>query len=150
MIIKKLEEVYPQCESEGFFIPKNFVDIELIKSKRKQIGEDITFLKENVKEFEKKKGYPLLFRNYFDVVRGLIETLVLFDKVKISNHQCLNAYFCEKYDKEEWEFLETIRLKRNSNVYYGGAITEEDWKGNKIKFELIIKKLTDRIDKKLR
>ncbi|MEK6900641.1 MAG: hypothetical protein AABX05_05945, partial [Nanoarchaeota archaeon] len=62
------------------------------------------------------------------------------------------AYLCFKHQELEldWEFLETIRLKRNAINYRGQLLTYDDWKSLRLKFELHIKALKKEIETKLK
>ncbi|MBI2208138.1 hypothetical protein HYU50_01460, partial [Candidatus Woesearchaeota archaeon] len=83
---------------------------------------------------------------------GLIEAFLLFFKIAAENHQCKNAYICFKHPELElgWNFLETIRLKRNAINYRGQLLNYEDWIKFKLQFEMHINKLKTEIDKRLK
>jgi len=74
------------------------------------------------------------------------------NKIEAENHQCKNAYICFKHKELEfnWEFLETIRLKRNAINYRGYLLKYEDWNSLKLGFELHIKTLIDEINERLK
>jgi len=76
----------------------------------------------------------------------------LFDGIEANNHQCKNAYLCFKHSDLEldWEFLETIRLKRNAINYRGQLLKYDDWKIFKMEFELHINALKKEIEQKLK
>ncbi|MBU0627551.1 MAG: hypothetical protein KKC75_00025 [Nanoarchaeota archaeon] len=82
----------------------------------------------------------------------MIEAFLLFDKISEENHQCNNAYLCLKHPELEldWNFLETVRLKRNAINYRGQLLKYEDWKKLKLSFDLHINKLSREIEKKLK
>jgi len=54
-----------------------------------------------------------VYKLAYDSIHGMTQALILFDKVKIDNHQCLFAYLCEKHEELEfsWEFLRKYELK---------------------------------------
>ena len=84
-------------------------------------------------------GWSIIFRNYYDVLRQLVEAFIRFDKIKSLNHQCLFAYLCIKHPELElsWEFFEKIRTKRNGINYYGQPVSYNDFKV--IELQLIIR-----------
>lgn len=49
-----------------------------------------------------------------------------------------------------WEFLETIRLKRNAINYRGQLVKYETWKDLSLNFELHINKLKKEIERKIK
>ena len=49
----------------------------------------------------------------------------------------------------DWEFLETIRLKRNAINYRGQLLRYDDWKTFKLNFDLHIQALKKEIEEKL-
>ena len=69
-----------------------------------------------------------VYKLFYDALHELAEAFLHFDKVKIVNHRCLLAYFCEKNNEYSWEFFEKIRTKRNGIHYYGKPVRFEDWK----------------------
>ena len=81
----------------------------------------------------------------------MIEAYLLFEGISSDNHQCKTAYFCFKHKELDlnWEFLETIRLKRNAINYRGQLLKYVDWKTMKLNFELHINVLKKEIEKKI-
>lgn len=145
--MKTLKETFESCLSEGIIRKKDFIDIELAKSLLKSAEEDLEVSK------ELKEKYPsFLFRNKYEILRKLISAFLLFDKVKINNHQCLNAYVCNEHPELElnWELLEEFRILRNQISYEGREITLKTWKEYKLTFKLyinlFIKKINDKIN----
>lgn len=149
--IDNLEDTFDSCVIKGLIKEKHEIDYELIKSLKKIAVSGINFIKEKSKDISKSsKDWTFVFRDYYESLRCLIEAYLLFDKIKVDNHQCKNAYVCYKHPelKLDWEFLETIRLKRNFINYRGQLINYEDWKKFELQFELHIKILIEAIDKK--
>jgi hypothetical protein len=93
-----------------------------------------------------------VFRDYYEALRSLMEAYLLFDRIASDNHQCMNAYICANHPELalDWEFIETIRLKRNRINYRGQLITYDEWNGLKLKFELHIKDISKAIEEKLK
>ena len=150
--IDNLEKTYKLCMRTGAIKEKK-IDIELIKSLKSVAEKGLEFINSKSKDIPKDStDWTFVFRDYYESLRGLIEAYLLFDETSADNHQCKNAYICFKHSELEldWEFLETIRLKRNAINYRGQLLKYEDWKTFKIKFELHINMLKKEIEKKLR
>ncbi|HII15134.1 MAG TPA: hypothetical protein HA362_02375 [Nanoarchaeota archaeon] len=153
MDIDNIAETYKLCEATGKLRIMNVVDIELIKSKKMVSEMGLAFIKETSKGISKESpDWTFVFRDYYEALRGMIEAYLLFDRISSDNHQCMNAYICMKHPglALDWEFLETVRLKRNAINYRGQLITYEVWDSLKLKFELHIKAISKAIDEKLR
>ena len=149
--IDNLDKTHKLCVSTGR-IKEKYVDIELIKSLKIVAEKGLEFINRNLKEIPKDSTYwTFVFRDYYESLRGLMEAYLLFDGIEADNHQCKNAYICFKHPELEldWEFLETIRLKRNAINYRGQLLKYDDWKSFKLKFELHINALRKEIEKKL-
>ncbi len=75
----------------------------------------------------------------------------MFDGIEADSHQCKNAHICFKHPELEldWEFLETIRLKRNAINYRGQLLKYDDWSILKMKFELHINAIRRKLEEKL-
>ncbi len=150
--IDDLDKIYNKCITTGSINEKNVVDTELIKSLKDIAEQGLSFTKEKSKDIPKdSKNWTFVFRDYYETLRGLIESYLLFDKITAENHQCKNAYICSKHPELEldWNFLETARLKRNHINYRGQSLKYEDWSRLKINFDLHINKLKKEIEKRL-
>jgi len=149
--IDDLEKTYNLCISTGNIREKH-TDIELIKSLKIVALKGIEFINSRSKDIPKESNdWTFVFRDYYESLRGLIEAYLLFDGIEAENHQCKNAYICLKHPDLEldWEFLETIRLKRNAVNYRGQLLNYDDWKTLKLKFELHINALKKEIEEKI-
>lgn len=149
--IDNLDKTYKLCISTGS-IKEKVVDIELIKSLKIVAEKGLEFINSKSKDIPKDStDWTFVFRDHYESLRGLIEAYLLFDGIEADNHQCKNVYICFKHPELEldWEFLETIRLKRNAINYRGQLLKYEDWKNLKLKFELHISALKKEIEKKL-
>lgn len=150
--IDKLEDTYKLCSSNGNFREKN-IDLELIKSLKGVAEKGLEFIQNKSKGISKNSiDWTFVFRDYYESLRTLIEAYLLFEKIEVESHQCKNAYICFKHPELEldWEFLETIRLKRNAINYRGQLLVYEDWNLFKIKFELHILILKKQLEEKLK
>ena len=133
-------------------IREKSVDIELIKSLTIIAEKGLAFINSTAKNISKDStDWTFVFRDHYEALRGLIEAYLLFDGIEADNHQCKNAYICFKHPELEldWEFLETIRLKRNAINYRGQLLHFDEWKLFQLKFELHINLLKKEIKRKL-
>jgi len=149
--IDDLDKTYKLCVTTGK-IKEKTVDIELIKSLKIVAEKGLEFINSKAKGIPKEStDWTFVFRDYYESLRGLIEAYLLFEGIEADNHQCKNAYICFKHKELElnWEFLETIRLKRNAVNYRGQLIKFEDWNSFKLNFELHINTLRTEIEKKI-
>src|SRR3989344_2819284 len=130
LTIDNLDKTYKLCASTGS-IKEKHADIELIKSLKIVAEKGLEFINSKAKDIPKNStDWTFVFRDNYEALRGLIEAYLLFDGLEADNHQCKNAYICFKHSELElnWEFLETIRLKRNAINYRGQLLIYEDWK----------------------
>lgn len=151
LTIDNLDKTYKLCMSTGSIKEKS-VDVELIKSLKIVAEKGLEFINSKSKDIPKDStDWTFVFRDHYESLRGLIEAYLLFEGIEADNHQCKNAYICFKHPELEfdWEFLETIRLKRNAINYRGQLLKHEDWKMLKLKFDLHINALKKEIEKKL-
>lgn len=149
--IDNLDETYRLCQCTGNIREKT-TDPELIKSLKLVAEEGLRFINSKSKDIPKgSTDWTFVFRDHYESLRGLIEAYLLFDRIEAEKHQCKNAYICHKHPELEldWEFLETIRIKRNSINYRGIMLKYDDWKTLKLKFELHISALKKEIENKL-
>ncbi len=150
--IDDLDKTYKLCISTGKFKEKT-PDTELIRSLKIVAEKGLEFIKNKSKDIPKDStDWTFVFRDYYESLRGLIEAYLLFEGIEADNHQCKNAHICFKHPELEldWKFLETIRLKRNAINYRGQLLKYDDWNIFKIKFELHINLLKNKIDEKLK
>lgn len=139
--IDDLGKTYSVCLANGMFKEKNTVDLELIKSLKDVAEKGLEFIKQKSNDIKKNStDWTFVFRDYYESLRGLIEAVLLFDRTEADSHQCKNAYICIKHPELEldWNFLETIRLKRNAINYRGRLLRYDDWSKLRIQFELHI------------
>ena len=151
LTIDSLDKTYKLGISTGSVKEKS-QDIELIKSLKIVAEKGLEFINSKSKDIPKDStDWTFVFRDHYESLRGLIEAYLLFEGIAVDNHQCKNAYICFKHPELEfdWEFLETIRLKRNAINYRGQLLNYDDWKTLKLKFELHISELKKEIEKKL-
>jgi hypothetical protein len=149
--IDNLEATYDSCIAKGLIKEKS-ADIELIKSLKAVSEDGLDFIRRKSTDIPKDStDWTFVFRDYYESLRGLIEAYLLFDGIAGDNHQCNNAYLCLKHPELEadWEFLETIRLKRNAVNYRGILLKYDDWRMFKLKFDLHISLMKKKVEEKL-
>ncbi len=150
--IDDLERTHEFCLRTGSIKEKS-PDRELIKSMRLVAERGLEFINNRIRDIPKDSpDWTFVFREHYESLRGLIEAFLLFDGIAAENHQCKNAYICTKHPELDlnWEFLETIRLKRNAINYRGQLLKYNDWKDLKLNFELHISALSKALDTKLK
>jgi len=150
--VDDLNKTYDKCIAFGNIKEKAVVDTELIMSIKNMAEMGISFIKKQSDNLEKNsEEWTFVFRDYYEALRNLIEAFLLFDKIDCNNHQCKNAYICLKHPEldMDWNFLETVRLKRNAINYKGQMLNYKDWNRFKLQFDLHIKMLKEEIEKKL-
>ncbi|MBI2665860.1 hypothetical protein HYX12_04530 [Candidatus Woesearchaeota archaeon] len=138
---KTFSEAYDSCLAEGYLRTKENVDIDKINSLLKNAeiylnSAQILINNINQKALEWMNVYTL---NY-EALRILTEALLRINRLESTNHQCLFAALCCKYQELEldWEIMETIRIKRHGINYYGESITYSDWKSIELQINLYI------------
>ncbi len=152
LTIDNLDATYEFCISTGSIKEKS-IDIEFIRSLKLVAEKGLEFINRKSADIPKDStDWTFVFRDHYESLRGLIEAYLLFDGIAADNHQCKNAYLCFKHSSldVDWEFLETIRLKRNAINYRGQLLKYDDWKSFKLKFELHINLLRKELERKLR
>jgi hypothetical protein len=144
-----LNDSYIRCEKDGIIRKKDDVDIELIKSLLNSAKANDKSFKSIEKNID---NTSFLFTSKYDVLRKLISAFILFDKIKIDNHLCLNAYICKKHQdlNLDWDILEGFRLRRNSINYEGKELDNNEWKKSKFQFEIYIKTFISSIENKIK
>jgi uncharacterized protein (UPF0332 family) len=145
-----LKESFDKCMCEGNILLQDKIDINKIKSMLQIANDDLESAKALLQTKDPK--YGSIYKLYYDVLHQFTETLLLFDKVKSQNHQCLYSYLCIKHPELDlnWDFFEKIRTKRNGVQYYGNQIIEKDWTEIQLQLELYIKTLNEEINHKIK
>ena len=142
--IKNLDEVYSQCVAEGNLQEPEEIDIEKAKSLLDNAEQDLSTLKDTIPIIEKKKNFGMIWSSRYEIIRQLVQGILLLEKVSSGNHQCLYACICVKHKEWdiEWETIETMRLLRNGIHYEGRPISEETWKSYRLRFDVYTKTFT--------
>ena len=140
MKIKDLDTVYNQCVVQGSLQEPEEIDFERAKSLLDIVGQDIDTLKEIMPLMEKKNNYSIIWSNKYEIIRKLVQGILILEKIRSVNYQCLYAYICKKHKEWDidWKTIETMRLLRNGVHYEGRPISAQTWKEYKLKFNIYI------------
>ncbi len=149
--IKPLDEVYKQCVKQGLLISKKEANYDKAKTLQGlakfnyESSLKITLILEN------SKNYGMLWSINYEIIRQLVQGLLVFDNIKSRNHQCLLAYMCKNYRIYgiDWKIIETMRQLRNKSHYEGKLINVESWNEYKPKFSQYINRLMELLIQKL-
>jgi len=139
--IKNLDGVYNQCVAEGKIQEPEEIDIEKAKSLLDIAEFDLKSIRDTTPILEKNKNFGMIWSSRYEIIRQLVQGILLLEKVNSGNHQCLYAYICVKHKDWEidWKTIETMRLLRNGVHYEGRPVNAETWREYKLKFEIYIK-----------
>ncbi len=81
--IDDLDSTYNKCLATGKFKEKNKIDAELIKSLKNVAEQGLIFIKDKEKSIKKESdAWTFVFRDYYEALRNLIESMLLFDKIE--------------------------------------------------------------------
>ena len=136
--VKNLDEVYNQCVAEGNLQEPEEIDIEMAKSLLDNAELDLKSLKDVTAILEKNNNFGKIWSDRYEIIRQLVQGILLLEKVNSNNHQCLYAYICVKHSDWaiDWESIETMRLLRNGVHYEGRPVNADTWKQYKLKFDV--------------
>ena len=150
--VKELDDVYNQCVAEGNLQEPEEIDIEQAKSLLDIAEFDLKSLKDTTPILEKNKNFGMIWSGRYNIIRQLVQSILLLEKINSGNHQCLYAYICVKHKEWyiDWETIETMRLLRNGVHYEGRPVTAETWKEYKLKFEIYTQTFIKILKEKLR
>ncbi len=149
---KTLGEAYNSCLTRGYINELKEINTPKAKSLLENAEICISTAQIIIKAIEKQdKEWMSIYTGYYEALRIYTEAVLLFDKVDISNHQCLFACLCTKHPELEldWNFFEKVRTKRNGVNYYGDHISYDDWKEVELQIKLYISTLRKEVEKKL-
>lgn len=147
MIFKTIEEVYDHCLVEGTILPLEDFSPELIARSLRLVEEDLLTAQDAVT----KKRWTSAYKLFYGVLQHLVESLLLFDKVKTKNDLSLFTSLCCKHEELEldWDFFERVRMKRKSIEDDALSLSEKDWKGVELQFKLYISSLKREVERKM-
>lgn len=149
---KTLQETYDSCVADGLFRKRDSVNNEKIKSLMENALINLNSAGIIAKSLSKNAMEWLnVFTLHYEALRIYTEALLLFEKVQSNNHQCLFSALCIKFTDLEldWNFFETVRIKRNGVNYYGEHITFRDWKDIEIQMKLYLSTLRKALEEKV-
>jgi hypothetical protein len=146
------EKIYTQCITDGSIINIEHLDQKKIKSMVKLALNDWNTIKGLIKKTPKDSGgWNIFYKTHYDTLPALADAFIRFDKIKVRTHECLFTFLCEKHPELEldWGFFDKVRTKRNGSMYYGEAISYDDWKEIEIQINLYINTLKTAVEEKL-
>lgn len=145
---EKIELIYDRFSTDGLY-EEAYLDKNEIEKVLNLVMEDYHFGKELRKL--KFPNWRVIFNIHYDVLRGLCDQLMRFQRQKTSNHQALFAFITHKFKDLEldWRFLDSILNTRNKNKYQGLDISQEMWKSTETQFDLYISALKKTIEERL-
>ena len=84
---------------------------------------------------------PVIASDYYEIIKELLIVLLLKNRMKSKNHECLISFFKETYPKYEYEakIIHQLKNVRNRALYDGVFVKKEYVLNNKLEFEHIIK-----------
>lgn len=129
-------------------IKKVETDKEKIKSIKKMCSIRQKVIKD-IKLDEEKAS--IVAESYYEIIKELLVALLNSFGLKSDNHECLIAFFKNKFPKYEYEagIIYDLKNIRNRIVYDAIFVKKEYITNNKLEFEHIIKLLDSLIDKNL-
>ncbi len=144
---KTLEEAYDYCLVEGYILPLEDFSPERMSNSLRIIEEDLSTAQDAVA----KKRWTSAYKLYYDVLKQLVESILLLDKIKTKNDFSLFVYFCCKHPELEldWEFFERARARSDRIQDEVILLTERDWKELELQFKLYISSLKGEVERKI-
>jgi len=112
-------------------------DLDKIQSILKMSRVRHSFLK---KQEADEETTSIIVEGYYEIIKELLTALLLKNRMKSNNHECLISFFKNKYAQYEYETIKIHELKntRNRIVYDGIFVKKSYFDQNKIEFEHII------------
>ncbi len=122
-------------------------DSEKIKSIRKMCKIRMNVIKQ-IKLDEETAS--ILATDYYEIIKELLTALLLKNGLKSNNHECLIAFFNQKYPEHEYETktIHQLKFARNRISYDGIFVKKSYIESNKLEFEHIIGMLDKLLDEK--
>lgn len=124
------------------------------KAKAKSLREASVVTLNRLNEIDKEKYPSNTLKDYYDIIKGLMEALLYLDGVKIKGegaHYETIEHVCKEYKFKETDrrFLQDIREYRNRIAYEGFNVQKNYIKLNSKKISEIIKALLGLVNEKL-
>lgn len=102
---------------------KQSIDFELSKSLVKDAEERV----EKMKSLDLKKFSKIIFENFYDALRDLLDALLSCKGYKSYSHEASISYLkLNGFEDSVILQLDSFRFVRNSSKYYGKGISKED------------------------
>ena len=119
---KQLEEAYSSCLANGEIKIIAEVNTQKIKDLVKNAETNISAANIIKKALKKdSREWMNVYINCYEAIRIFAEALLITEKLKVSNHQCLFSCICVKFPNLEldWGFFEKIRTKGMELIIMG-------------------------------
>ncbi|OIO65993.1 hypothetical protein COY28_06770 [Candidatus Woesearchaeota archaeon CG_4_10_14_0_2_um_filter_57_5] len=138
-----VSEAFRQCETDGMYLTLESVPKGRVRAMVRVAQEDIAALS----LLEGAGLHNTMFKIAYDALHTLAGALLLAQKIKPKNHQCLFAYVCSKFPalRIDWGICEQMRSKRNKLHYYGSVVRSAEWKGLEVQMLLYAEALCSEI-----
>ncbi|MDI6737313.1 MAG: hypothetical protein QME12_02235 [Nanoarchaeota archaeon] len=123
-------------------------------AKAKSLGETSIITLSRLKETDMEKYPSNTLKDYYDIIKGLLEALLYMEGVKMmgeSSHYETIEYACERYKMGESTrvFLQEMRDYRNRFSYEGFSVQGSYIRLNRKKIDEIVQKLIGLVDEKI-
>ncbi|MEK6891861.1 MAG: hypothetical protein AABX25_01625 [Nanoarchaeota archaeon] len=109
---------------------------------------------EKINTFDEEKESQLIVEGYYEVAKELITAILFINGYKTLSHKDLVEYlelnFKKDFQRLDIELLNQLRILRNKIVYYGEQIESSYISRNKRNIFVIISKLFDICERKLK
>ena len=145
------EERYKLCLDDNQYNKLEEADTARIRNMLSIAINDVEYTKIREPKADMKKECGTVFKLHYDCLHELCEAFVMFDKIKVSSHECLFVYICAKHKELEFDlkFFDDIRTKRNGICYYGNPIDIDYWNKVKLQLSIYINTIRKAIEEKL-
>lgn len=123
------------CKKE--YIREVGIDKDKINSILKMSSVLLKFVKKQ--EIDNETA-SIIVKDYYEIIKELLTALLLKNRLKSDNHECLISYFKKNYPAYEYETNIIYELKNIRNrISYDGFFIEKSYLiKNKLEFEHII------------
>lgn len=150
---KTSKEAFAECERDGFYkeqVPPTPEEIQTMM----RLGDAIVRQAQRLIPLTPKDSidWTVIYTMHYDALHQMTEAFLQLYKIKVSNHQCMFAYLCEKHPELQldWGFLEEFRTRRNGAHYYGTPVSYVEWKKRELQINLYIATLKNAIEQKIK
>ena len=146
------DERFDLCTNTDQFNKREDIEVDKIRSMMALALNDLAYTQIREPKADMKKECSTVFKLHYDCLRELSEAYLMFDRIKVSSHECLFVYLCVRYKELELDlnFFDKIRTARNGIQYYGTPIDMDYWAKNKVQLNLYIQTIKKAIETRLK